>query len=79
MGSIPTPDTHKVLLVVSLSDMWYKVMAVNSFIFWPLSFIFLIYAVGRTVIFFQWKILVLALIIFGIATIVQIILGFIND
>jgi len=59
--------------------MWEKVMAVNSFCIWPLTLVFLIYAAGRTVLLFQWKLLVIAIILFGLATIAQIALGILSD
>lgn len=58
--------------------MWQNLMLVNSLLFWPGSLVFLIYACGRTVFFLEWKLLVIACIIFSITSIAQVIFGFIE-
>lgn len=54
-------------------------MAVNSFVIWPISIIFLVYAAGRALIFLEWKTLVLAGVIFVIATIAQMAISILAD
>ncbi len=54
-------------------------MAVNSFVVWPISVIFLVYSIGRMVIFFDWKTFVLAAIIFGVCTGAQMVIGVLAD
>jgi hypothetical protein len=59
--------------------MWGTLLAINSFFVWPISLMFLVYSVGRTVLFWEWKLLIIALIIFGIVTFAQMILGVLGD
>jgi hypothetical protein len=64
VGSTPTLDT-----------MWDKILAINSFVVWPLSAIFFLYAIGRTILFFDWKLLTIAFIFIFITTVAGAILG----
>ena len=59
--------------------MWSTIMAVNSFAVWPAAVIFLIYATGHSIIYWQWKLFVIALIVFVIATTVQVVLGILAE
>ena len=59
--------------------MWGTIMAINSFIVWPATVIFLIYATGYSIIFVQWKLFVIGLVLFTIATIVQVVLGILTE
>ncbi len=59
--------------------MWGSIMAVNSFFVWPLSFIFLVYSIGRLALFFEWKLFVIAALIFAIATGTQMVLSVISE
>ncbi len=59
--------------------MWNKILAVNSFTFWPVSFIFVIYALGRAIITLHWKMLVIAIIFFIITTIAEVVLGILSE
>ncbi len=59
--------------------MWGTIMAVNSFVVWPIAVIFLVYSIGRMVIFFEWKLFVIAVIIFAVSTIAQMVIGVLAD
>ncbi len=58
--------------------MWNTVMAINTFIVLPIVSIFLVYAFGRAVILWEWKLFVIALVVFSIAVIAELILGMID-
>lgn len=62
-----------------LEDIWENLLGINSLILWPASLIFLIYASGHAVITLQWKMLLIAAIIFAVDTVVQIVIGIIVD
>ena len=55
--------------------MWNTVMAVNSFIVLPLVSIFLVYAFGRAVIIWEWKLFLMAFVFFVLAVIAELVLG----
>ena len=59
--------------------MWNKLLAVNSFIIWPIAFIFMVYAAGRAILVFEWKMLVVAVVIFAIFCVVEIVLAIMSD
>lgn len=54
-------------------------MAVNSFFVWPLSLIFLVYSIGRAVLFFEWKLFLLAAIVFALTTMAQMAIGILSE
>ncbi len=68
MGSTPTLDT-----------MWDKILAVNSFVVWPLSGIFFLYAIGRVILAWDWKLLVIAFIFILLSTLAGVIVGIIVE
>ncbi len=59
--------------------MWNSIMAVNSFFVWPLSLIFLVYSIGRAVLFFEWKLFLLAAIVFALTTMAQMAIGILSE
>lgn len=59
--------------------MWGTVMAINSFVIWPIAFIFLIYSIGRAVLFFEWKMMVLAIIMFSASIAAQMVVAVISE
>ena len=59
--------------------MWNRLLGINSFIFWPASFIFMLYAMGRTILMWEWKLLVIAIVVFGLFSIVEVVLGIISE
>jgi hypothetical protein len=59
--------------------MWSGIMAVNSFFIWPVSFIFLVYSIGRLALFFEWKLFVIAVMIFALSSMSQIVISIISD
>ena len=54
-------------------------MAVNSFFVWPLTLIFMVYATGRLALFFEWKLFVIAALLFALSTATQMIIGVISE
>ncbi len=68
MGSTPTLDT-----------MWDKILAVNSFVVWPLSAIFFLYAIGRVILAWDWKLLVISFIIVALSTIAGVVVSIIME
>ncbi len=59
--------------------MWSTILAANSLVVWPAAVIFLIYATGYSIIHLQWKLFVIAVVIFIIATIAQVVLGILTE
>lgn len=59
--------------------MWNKLLGINSFILWPAAIIFVIYSAGRGVLTLEWKMLVVALVLFVVVTIVEIVLSIMSD
>ena len=59
--------------------MWNTIMAINSFVFWPASFIFCIYAIGRGILLLDWKIAIIGIVVFAVVTGVQIVLGILDS
>ena len=59
--------------------MWGTILAVNSLVIWPAAVVFLIYATGHSIIFWQWKLFVIAVVVFIIATIAQVVLGILTE
>jgi|GEM_PF-7042750 len=59
--------------------MWNKLLGVNSFFFWPASIIFVVYAAGRAVLTLQWKMLVVAIIVFIVFSIIEVILAILSE
>lgn len=59
--------------------MWNRLLGVNSFILWPAAFIFMLYAAGRAILTLQWKMLVVAIVIFAVFTIVEVVLAIMSD
>lgn len=59
--------------------MWGSIMAVNSFFVWPLTFIFLIYSIGRMVLFFDWRLFMIAAILFALSTAAQMVIGVLSE
>ena len=53
-------------------------MAVNSFAVLPLVSIFMVYAFGRAVIVWEWKLFFISFVFFVIAVFVEIALGAID-
>ncbi len=54
-------------------------MAINSFFIWPVSFIFLVYSIGRLALFLEWKLCIIAVLIFSLSTAAQMVIGVIAD
>jgi len=51
----------------------------NSFILWPASFIFLLYSIGHSILYLEWKMFVIAAIFFAITTVVEVVLATLAD
>ena len=59
--------------------MWDKILAVNSFVVWPLSAIFFLYAIGRVILAWDWKLLVISFIIVALSTIAGVVVSIIME
>ena len=59
--------------------MWGTILAINSVVIWPVAVVFLIYATGHSIIFWQWKLFIIAVVVFIIATIAQVVLGILTE
>ena len=59
--------------------MWNKLLALNSFALWPAAGIFMFYSAGHAVLTFEWKMLVVAVIVFVVFTIVEVVLALLSD
>lgn len=59
--------------------MWNRLLGVNSFILWPAAIIFMLYAAGRAILTLQWKMLVVAIVVFAVFTIVEVVLAIMSD
>jgi hypothetical protein len=59
--------------------MWNRILALNSFILWPAAAVFMLYAAGRAVLTLQWKMLLLAFVIFIVFTIAGVVLAILSD
>ena len=58
--------------------MWNTIMGINSWIVLPIVSIFFIYALGRAIILWEWKLFVIALVFFILALIAEVVLGILN-
>ncbi|HVU75884.1 MAG TPA: hypothetical protein VHD38_03580 [Candidatus Paceibacterota bacterium] len=59
--------------------MWHTALAVTSFVLMPLAFIFLVYATFHSIFTLQWRLFVLAAIIFIVSTIAHTVIGIIAE
>lgn len=59
--------------------MWNRILGLNSFILWPTAAVFMLYAAGRAVLTLQWKMLLLAFVIFIVFTIAEVVLAIMSD
>ena len=59
--------------------MWGKILACNSFIVIPGFFIFLVYSAGQALFFWHWKLFWIALILFVIGLIMEVVLATLVD
>jgi len=58
--------------------MWNTVIAVNSFIVIPAVSIFFIYACGRALLYLEWKVALVALIVLVVTIIAEHVLALID-
>ena len=59
--------------------MWNWILGINSFILWPASFIFLLYAAGRAILFLDWKLLIIAAVFAALTTGAAVVFAMLND
>lgn len=59
--------------------MWNRLLGINSFILWPAAIIFMLYTAGRAILTMQWKMFVVAIVIFVVFTIVEVVLAIMSD
>jgi hypothetical protein len=59
--------------------MWHTALGVTSFIVMPIAFVFLVYATLHSIFTWEWRLFVIALIIFAVATITHTVIGIIAE
>lgn len=59
--------------------LWNRLLGINSFVFLPIAGIFMLYAAGRAAVTLQWKMLVIAVVVFLILLIVEVVLSILSD
>ena len=59
--------------------MWNNLLAINSFVILPATFIFLIYGFGRAVFFWEWKLLWIALVLSVVVLIAETVLAIMTE
>lgn len=59
--------------------MWNNILAANSFVMLPATFIFLVYALGRAIFFWEWKLLWIALVLSVVVLIVETVLAILTE
>lgn len=58
--------------------MWNTALAINSFIIWPMCSIFFLYSVGRGILTTDWKLFVIAGILWLLTTLAAAILAMLS-
>ncbi|MFA7309644.1 MAG: hypothetical protein WC050_01950 [Candidatus Paceibacterota bacterium] len=59
--------------------MWNWILGINSFILWPASVIFFLYAVGRAILFLDWKLLIIAAVFVVLTTGSAVVFAMLSD
>lgn len=59
--------------------MWHTALGVTSFVVMPIAFVFLVYATFHSIFTFEWRLFVVAALIFIVATIVHTVIGIIAE
>jgi hypothetical protein len=59
--------------------MWNTVLAINSFGIMPAAGIFLVYSAGHDIFFWQWRLFVIALVLFVIALIAEVVFAILAE
>lgn len=59
--------------------MWGTILAVNSFVVFPAAFILFLYAFGRGILTWHWKLFVIAGIFLLIVILAEIVIAIIGD
>ena len=59
--------------------MWHTALGVTSFVVMPIAFVFLVYATFHSIFTWEWRLFVIALIIFLVAIIAHTIIGIIAE
>lgn len=59
--------------------MWERLLGINTFFIWPATGVLLIYALGRLYLGGEWKLFLMALGIFVLATITEAVLGILSN
>ncbi len=70
---------NTVLLVLHTVRMWNKILAVNTFVIWPLTGILFVYALGNIFFTGNWKLVVISGALFVGAVIAQFVLGVLDS
>ena len=59
--------------------MWPRILAFNSFVVMPLTFVFLVYSGMQAVFFWVWKPFWIAVVVLVVALIMQVVIAILND
>jgi len=59
--------------------MWNRILGINSFIILPIVGAFFVYAAGHSIILWEWKLLVIATVIFALGIAAEVALGILSD
>jgi hypothetical protein len=59
--------------------MWHTALGVSSFVVMPIVFVFLVYSTLHSIFTWEWRLFVIALIIFVVALIAHTVIGIIAE
>ena len=59
--------------------MWHTALGVTSFVVMPIAFVFLVYSTLHSIFTWEWRLFVIALVIFVIATAAHTVIGIIAE
>ena len=59
--------------------MWNSILGINSFVIAPLCLLFLVYTGVRAIFFWQWKFFWIALVLFIVVLIAEVVLAIMSD
>lgn len=59
--------------------MWNTALGISSLVVMPLAFIFLVYATGHAIFTWEWRMFLIALIVFAVAVVAHAILGILSE
>lgn len=60
------------------NGMWNKILGINTFVIWPATGIFFVYALGHVFFTGDWKLLAVSAGLFVLSIVTQILLGILS-